>query len=258
MWVLACAVEGGWVMSFHKEMQEYVLAHGALNNPYLERFRTGELTDEEFKEFAMEFYNFVRYFPKILVTQLVHTENELVAQELTKVLYSELGYGRSRNRHELLYRDFLRSIGVGIHESMVRPMLPSTKLYLEGVEELLSSGNHDVALGASFGLENMANMMWDHLIPGLTKLRNERYLKMDMTYFAFYLDLECSHEEAMEKAVQSMDGKGDDCQGLSPLKREDFRTGVMTVLNYLEGFWFGLSRKLVGVSGDLFHHANRI
>ena len=243
-------------MSFYKEMREYVLAHGALNNPFLERFRTGVLSDEEFQGFAMEFYNFVRFFPKILVTQLVHTENELVAQELTKVLYAELGHGRSRNRHELLYRDFLRSIGVDIHTSMTRSMLPSTKAYLEGVEELLSSGNHDVALGASFGLENMATTMWDHLIPGLTRLRNERYPKMDLTYFAFYLDLEYSHEDAMETAVETMDGKGGR-PSLSPLKREDFRTGVMAVLEYLEGFWSGLSQKGIGETEDLFHTASQ-
>src|SRR5437870_11907161 len=188
-----------FAMTFYDEMRALVLRHGAINNPYLDRFKTGALTDEEFQRFAVEFYNFARFFPKILVAQLVNTEDEAVADELTTVLYSELGDGRTKNRHELLYRDFLRSVGIGVHNAMTRPMLPSTRAYIDGTEQLYSDGNHATALGASFGLENMAITMWDHLIPGLTRLR-ERYPNMDMTYLTFHRQPDSSSEEAMKYA----------------------------------------------------------
>ena len=230
-------------MSFYEEMRDYVLRHGAINNPYLDRFQTGQIRDEEFRKFAVEFYHFARFFPKILVAQLVNTEDESVADELTKVLYSELGDGRTKNRHELLYRDFLRSIGLDVHEAMTRPMLPSTGAYIDGMEQLYSSGNHATALGASFGLENMAITMWDRLIPGLTRLKNERYSRMDMTYFTFHRELESTHEDAMEKAVAAVDGTGSVESGrMTTMEREDFRCGVKAVLDYLEGFWMGLER----------------
>ena len=228
-------------MSFSQEMRQFVLGHGAINNLYLDRFQLGDLTDEEFRQFAIEFYNFARFFPKILVAQLVNTEDESVANELTKVLYSELGDGHTSRRHELLYRDFLRSIGTDVHEAMTHPVLPSTKSYIEGMEQLYSSGNHATALGASFGLENMAITMWDHLIPGLTRLRATHYPTMDMTYFTFHRALESGHEEAMEKAVAAIDGDIDAGSGaLSVQERDDFHRGVKAVLDYLEGFWLGL------------------
>lgn len=230
-------------MTFYDEMRAYVLRHGAINNSYLNHFKTGALTDEEFQGFAGEFYNFARFFPKILVAQLVNTEDEAVADELTAVLYSELGDGRTKNRHELLYRDFLRSAGIDIHEAISRPMLPSTRAYIEGMEQLYSSGNHATALGASFGLENMAITMWDHLIPGLTSLRTTRYPNLDLTYFTFHRALESTHEEAMEKAVAAVDGGGRTHSGKMTIEeREDFRRGVTAVLDYLEGFWMGLER----------------
>lgn len=229
-------------MTFYEEMRQYVLHHGAINNPYLDRFKAGGLTDEELREFAIEFYSFARFFPKILVAQLVNTEDEAVADELTTVLYSELGDGRTKNRHELLYRDFLRSLGIDVHDAMARPMLPSTRAYIEGMEQLYSSGNHAMALGASFGLENMAITMWDHLIPGLQRVR-ERHQGMDMTYFTFHRELESSHEEAMEKAVAVMDGEG---SHMSDRERSDFQAGTKAVLDYLEGFWMGLERAKVG------------
>lgn len=233
-------------MTFYNEMRAYVLRHGAINNPYLDRFKTGGLTHEEFEGFAVEFYNFARFFPKILIAQLVNTEDEAVADELTAVLYSELGDGRTKNRHELLYRDFLRSAGIDIHAAMYRPMLPSTRTYIEGMEQLYGSGNHATALGASFGLENMAITMWDHLIPGLTSLRKTRYPDLDLTYFTFHRALESAHEAAMEKAVAAVDGGGESNPGkMTPEEREDFRRGAAAVLDYLEGFWMGLNNRPV-------------
>src|SRR5690242_6862505 len=75
---------GRCIMAFYEEMRAEVLRHGAINNPYLDRFTTGALTDEEVRTFAVEFYNFARFFPKILVAQLVNTEDEAVADELTQ------------------------------------------------------------------------------------------------------------------------------------------------------------------------------
>src|SRR5439155_25289356 len=89
---------------------------------------------------------------------------------------------------------------------MTRPMLTSTQAYIDGMEQLYSSGNHATALGASFGLENMGITMWDHLIPGLSRLRDERYPQMDITYFTFHCVLESTHEDAMEIAGAGFDG----------------------------------------------------
>lgn len=242
-------------MTFHQEMRRLVLEHGAINNSYLDRFRAGNLTDLDLKEFALEFYNFSRFFPQILMSQLIHTEDERVADELTKVLYSELGDGQTRHRHELLYRSFLRSVGIDIHEAMTRPMLPSTHIYIEGMERLYSDGNHAKALGASFGLENMAITMWDHLIPGLTLLKLTRYPQMDLAYFTFHRQLEATHEEAMEHAVAVM--QGTDETGMSKQDEDDFRSGVEAVLGYLEGFWAGLEQRKTSVNNTWAGFAQR-
>lgn len=237
-------------MAFYEEMRAEVLRHGAVNNAYLDRFETGAITNEGLRLFAAEFYNFARFFPKILVAQLVNTEDEAVADELTRVLYSELGDGCTKQRHELLYRDFLRSIGLPVHEAMAGSMLPSTRAYIDGMEQLYSSGNHARALGASFGLENMAITMWDHLIPGLQRLHEDRYPGMDMTYFTFHRELESTHEAAMAKAVEAIETSTNrQSGGLSVEEREEFRSGMVAVLDYLEGFWMGLNRAAAETSG---------
>jgi pyrroloquinoline quinone (PQQ) biosynthesis protein C len=134
-------------------------------------------------------------------------------------------------------------------------MLPSTRAYIEGMEQLYSDGNHAKALGASFGLENMAITMWDHLIPGLTYLKTSRYPHMDITYFTFHRQLESTHEEAMEHAVAAVQSTTN--AGMADQDNNDFRCGVNAVLGYLEDFWMGLERR---VSPDrepheIHHHA---
>ena len=242
-------------MLFYQEMRSFVLEHEAINNSYLDRFKNGDITDEDLKEFAIEFYNFARFFPQILVSQLVNTEDEKVADELTKVLYSELGDGQTHHRHELLYRDFLRSLSIDVHEAMSRPMLPSTLAYIEGMEQLYSDGNHFKALGASFGLENMAITMWDHLIPGLTDLKTTRYPQMDITYFTFHRQLESTHEDAMAHAVAVVESTTK--AGMSDQEKDDFRYGVSAVLGYLENFWMGLERRgsIDHEPREIHHHA---
>ena len=236
-------------MSFYEQVRADVLRHGAINNSYLDRFAAGDLNDREFREFAVEFYNFSRFFPRILAAQLVNTEDEAVADELTRVLYSELGDGSVKHRHELLYRNFLRSLGIDIHTAMTTPMRPSTRAYIEGMEHLYSSRNHAKALGASFGLENMAITMWDHLIPGLKHVQATRYPDMDMTYFVFHRQLESEHERAMEQAVGAVEGaNGASTAPMSESEKDDFRLGMHAVLDYLEGFWMGLEHRPVGAA----------
>lgn len=247
---------------FYREMREYVIHHGAIHNPYLDWFRQGMASDKELADFAVEFYPFVRYFPKILVAQLVNTEDESVAKELSRVLYSELGEGHPENRHELLYRRFLRSIDIDIHRALSTPMMPSTQAYIAGMEELYSSGSHEQALGASFGLENMAITIWDHLIPGLQVLRDTRYPGMDVQYFTFHRELESGHEEAMQHAVAALEGHASSEGQLSISERQEFHSGVRQVLNFLEGFWMGFERQqLQGLStthDDLAHDSHAI
>ena len=117
------------------------------------------------------------------------------------------------------------------------------------MEVLYSSRNHATALGASFGLENMAITMWDHLIPGLTLLKEGRHPRMDITYFTFHRQLESEHEKAMEHAMEAVEGSGHASNTSMPEKeKEDFCLGMNAVLDYLEGFWMGLERKTAGLA----------
>ena len=219
-------------MSFSTELHESVLRHGAVNNRYLARFGRGELDQPEFERFAVQFFAFVKSFPRILATLLANTTENAVADELATILVSELGDGDPKRRHEYLYHRFLRSIGLDPADAGRRRWLPTTKAYIEGLAELYGSLEYPKALGASFGLEHMAIPMWDQLIPGLERLKRSQAAlsDMDLFYWTFHRELEQGHEDAMSRTLEA----------LPPDHEAPLREGCVKALDLLEGFWLGL------------------
>jgi pyrroloquinoline-quinone synthase len=221
--------------SLHDKMKELVNAHPAIHNDFLTRFSRGEVSEREFDDFAREFFHFSRTFPAILANLLVNTADEAEAFELTKVLTSELGDGDPSRRHELLFRKFLRSIDIDPARVISDQVKPSTNAYLNGLWRLYGGRDHTKALGASFGLENMAIPMWDQLIPGLKIIKERRLHGMDIEYFAFHRELESQHEDAMEEVSEIV--------GKDPASEKSFESGIVEALDLLHGFWVGLEEK---------------
>ncbi|MCL4453252.1 iron-containing redox enzyme family protein [Ferroplasma sp.] len=217
---------------FYGEIKKVVKGHEATNNDFINRFARGEISDDEFIRFSIEFYHFTREWPEILAKLLVSTENENDAYELTGILVSELGSGDSGKRHELLYRRYLRSIGLKPEDLVKRTQLPTTKAWLDGMREYFSS-DHANALGAEFALENMAIPMWDKLLPGLKIMKESKYRDMDMLYFTFHRELESTHEDAMENVI-----------GIHSSDQKDkFIESAKGILELEKNFWLGLSDK---------------
>ncbi|HYP28611.1 MAG TPA: iron-containing redox enzyme family protein, partial [Blastocatellia bacterium] len=217
------------------ELRQFVLQHGAVNNPYLERFKSGAMSDEEFAHFATQFFAFVKHFPRILATLLANTDDDAAADELAVILTSELGDGDPKRRHEYLYHKFLRSINIDPREAAREPWLASTRAYIEGLAHLYGHPNYQLALGASFGLEHMAISMWDQLIPGIMKLKKTRTRleNMHTVYWTFHRALEEQHEDAMMKALD----------GQQASDEASLREGCRRALDLLEAFWAGLDAR---------------
>ncbi|MEM0141564.1 MAG: iron-containing redox enzyme family protein [Thermoplasmatales archaeon] len=222
--------------SFYKEIYAMVKGHPATDNSFINRFSRGDITHEEFVNFSVEFYHFTREWVSILSILLVNTPNESDAESLTRILVSELGDNDPRKRHELLYRKYLRSIGISPEDLIFRNQLPTTKQWLDKMREYFSS-DHFTALGAEYGLENMAIPMWDKLIPGLEKAKDkfQDLRNMDMEYFIFHRQLEEHHEEEMANVLGVHIN--------DPVARGKFMEGAKGMLDSERIFWEGLSMR---------------
>ncbi len=219
---------------FYKETYDFVKRHSATNNAFIDRFARGDISEAEFIRFSTEFYHFTREWPSILSTLLVNTPDEADAANLTTILVSELGDDNPAKRHELLYRKYLRSLGIKPEDLVKKEQLMTTKAWLDGMRNYFA-GEHFEALGAEFGLENMAIPMWDKILAGLSiwRSKNPSYSGMDIDYFTFHRELEIQHEEAMEDVLGTH--KSD------PVARKNFKVGADGILKLETEFWNGLS-----------------
>lgn len=219
---------------FYKQTYDFVKQHSATNNKFIDRFAKGEISEKEFERFSIEFYHFTREWPSILSTLLVNTPDESDAANLTSILVSELGDNDPNKRHELLYRKYLRSIGIDPAKLVKREKVRTTEAWLDGMRNYFA-GDYYTALGAEFGLENMAIPMWDKILSGLQlcRMKMPKYSSMDIDYFTFHRELEIHHEEAMEDVLGTH--KED------PEARKNFRIGANGILDLETEFWNGLS-----------------
>lgn len=222
-------------MTFTADLKERVLEHGAINNRYLDRFEHGDVSEAEFRDFAVQFFAFVKHFPRILAALLAITDDDTAADELATILASELGDGDPKRRHEYLYHKFLRSIDIDPRVAARMEWLKSTRDYIDGLAGLYGHDDYYVALGASFGLEHMAITMWDLLIPGIMKLkaRHPSLSKMNTGYWTFHRALEEQHEDAMMKALEDVPESA----------QASVRKGCNAALDLLEDFWLGLEAR---------------
>lgn len=222
---------------FYRTAYNFVKKHAATDNEFINRFAKGEISRDEFIRFSKEFYHFTREWPSILSILLVNTPDENDAENLTTILVSELGDSDPKKRHELLYRKFLRSIGIDPGDVVLSKKVKTTKEWLDGMRTYFAS-DHFEALGAEFGLENMAIPMWDKLLAGLDvwAKKNPKFSKMDIEYFTFHRELEIHHEEAMEDVLGTHKN--------NPEAQKKFISGADGILNLEKKFWLGLSDKM--------------
>ncbi|MHB1440186.1 MAG: TenA family transcriptional regulator [Cuniculiplasma sp.] len=222
--------------NFYEKTYEFVKRHSAIDNEFINRFAKGDISVDEFKRFSVEFFHFTREWPAILSTLLVNTPNEDDAANLTTILVSELGDMDPTKRHELLYRKYLRSMDMEPTSLVKAKQLPTTKAWLDGMRTYFSSDYYE-ALGAEFGLENMAIPMWDKILSGFKvfKEKHPEFKNIDIEYFTFHRELEEHHEEAMEDVLGTH--KSD------PVARESFFKGAKGILDLEKQFWLGLSDK---------------
>ncbi|MHB1708419.1 MAG: TenA family transcriptional regulator [Thermoplasmataceae archaeon] len=221
---------------FYGEMYGFVKKHSAINNEFIDRFARGDISVSEFKRFSEEFYHFTREWVSILSVLLVNTPDENDAKNLTTILVSELGDMDPTKRHELLYRKYLRSIGMEPKDLVRKNQVRTTKAWLDGMRTYFASDQFE-ALGAEFGLENMAIPMWDKILAGfrIWVKKHPEYAGMDIEYFTFHRELEEHHEAAMEDVLG---GHKDD-----PIAQKKFRAGADGILKLEEKFWLGLEDK---------------
>jgi pyrroloquinoline-quinone synthase len=233
--------------NFIKSLEAEILAHEAVNHPFLARFASEPLTVEQVKAFGLQHYQLVKVFTTYMTNLLPKIPDPDAAELFRHVFDDEFGAVSGRDAsvgqatifrsHVHLYRDFLATMGVRDEEwGRTRP-LPETDAYIRGHLALTRDEDFRVGLGAvGPGHEFSIPTMFKSLIAGIR--RNTSLTEQQIEYFTLHVEEDVEHAEVFNQLIAR---HADSEEG-----RTMIRTGAMKSLAWRSLFWDGLNRSVFG------------
>jgi pyrroloquinoline-quinone synthase len=115
-------------VTFWRELYELTDRHNLLNHPFYEAWRNGELTRDDLREYAAEYYHHVASFPGYLRECAATLPDGELRQSILRNLWEEIGMEDSADRaHNLLWLDFAVAAGALAGDVFNRVPIPEIR-----------------------------------------------------------------------------------------------------------------------------------
>jgi pyrroloquinoline quinone (PQQ) biosynthesis protein C len=221
--------------------------HPAINNRFYLNWTSRALTKGQLQVFVLNYGAFVESFPQTLALLIAATSDVTAQVELSKTLYSEMGYGNSDKAHSKLFYCFFAQLadkmscpGAFNRSTLLASAkyLPTTIAFIEGEKKLYTDPNPAVSMGAQLALEWQAYTMLRKLYEGA-----RRYMSLwadeDEFHEAceyFYAHIGAAEKDHKTESLNAARQLVDSSESLDALRR-----GFSSHLTLFEDFWSGLA-----------------
>ena len=213
---------------FSKELKKKLDKYHLLNHPFYKSWNDGKLTREIIKDYAEQYYQHVKAFPRYI--SATHSICEDINKR--KILLENLQDEENRDQdHPKLWRDFAVAIGsVGEKIESVKKEKFTTEL----IENFFKNGRASYAEGLAslYTYERQIPEIAETKIRGLKNhygVTSEKGLK----FFEVHKAADVYHREACEKLLD----------GLSKEEQEKAEKSALSTAKYLWNFLTGMSVK---------------
>jgi len=213
---------------FSKELKKKLDKYHLLNHPFYKSWNDGKLTREIIKDYAEQYYQHVKAFPRYI--SATHSICEDIDKR--KILLENLQDEENRDQdHPKLWRDFAVAIGsVGEKIESVKKEKFTTEL----IENFFKNGRASYAEGLAslYTYERQIPEIAETKIRGLKNhygVTSEKGLK----FFEVHKAADVYHREACEKLLD----------GLSKEEQDKAEKSALSTAKYLWNFLTGMSVK---------------
>ena len=220
--------------SFLEELTKKLREAPVNRTPFYYKFRDRNLSEEQLRRFAEQYFWFCKNFIRVLIGLIYNTPDskENVRLELVKTLYSELGYGKKQGIHLNLLRKFTTALNLSEQElSEVQPT-PEVEQYIQELGSIFLKADYREAIGAEFGVEITAAPEFTFLYPGVKKY--SRFAAEDIIFFKFHLAEEELHGDWLTEAVAKIAETDED--------RRLIERGALRAAELWNQFWIGMDQ----------------
>jgi pyrroloquinoline quinone (PQQ) biosynthesis protein C len=224
------------VKQYLDEGIEYILAHPAVEHPFLNYYRQNSLTKEQEKRLYLECFYFFQHLPFYIVAMALNTRDEDILREIILNIIDEIGDGKKQSvTHSTLYRQFLHQLGISNDEIANYSCLPTTTALNQGILKLYSEPPIAKALGALYADETMSATMVSKLNDGL---ENQGYDEQIRHFWLLHIQVEIGHSNNVFNAISPYI-----CE---PETRNLFEAGINGFLDLVKAYWDGVDSLIRG------------
>lgn len=140
---------------FFIQAEERIERFNLLKHPFYTAWTAGELTREDLREYAAEYWHHVSAFPGYLSALHSRLEDGVTRRMVATNLADEEGIGAPDGRaHSDLWMDFARSMGASEAEVKARSLQPETQHAISSFKRIAHEGKPAAALAAFYAYES--------------------------------------------------------------------------------------------------------
>ena len=207
-----------------------------MKEDYIDRFLR-LLSTQNDKRFAMQ--EFCRQYYYFSINQILafskmslryHQLDRQAICDIAKTIYEEYGSGKPERIHSVLFEKMLFACGVTKEDIIPDKIYPSTKAYIQALDDAFAKGTLSQALSAYVFLEKTAVNMYPRF---LTALKSYNFSDEEIDFFIEHAYLEPKHLETAYALVEQ--------QYFTEADKQLFERQFLILEHCYSQFWQGLT-----------------
>lgn len=209
------------------ELDAIVADRRLLDHPFYQAWTRGELTLDELRDYAAQYYAFEAAFPRFLSAIHARCEDAAVRQSLLTNLWDE-EYGA--NNHLRLWLNFCEGLGLSAEEVRAAEARPQTMALIDTYTRLCAEGSVAEGVAALYAYESQASEVAYQKILGLAAnygIDDARTI----SFFAAHVDADEAHSAAEAAALERLADGQEACEAV----RGATTTARDALYNFLSG-----------------------
>jgi pyrroloquinoline-quinone synthase len=189
---------------FCQELDARIAKYNLLNHPFYKAWSAGELSRENLREYACQYYQHVATFPTYLAQLAVRLDDGELRQAVLANMTDEKGLTAGETPHADLWLDFANAMGAGRDLRRHQPTAEICDL-IDFFHDIASEGTPEEALAAFYAYESQVPRLAGEKARGL----RDKYAANDeaCAYFDLHATADLYHAEVwrqqLEKRVQA-------------------------------------------------------
>lgn len=187
---------------FFRELDGRIAKHDLLCHPFYKAWAAGELTRDDLREYAQDYYHHVEAFPTYLAELGIRLEDGELRRAVLANLCDEKGaedlFGEPATPHSELWLDFVEGMGAGRDLRGHQPLdeIRDLMRFFHGVAE---TGTPEEALAAFYAYESQVPRVANEKARGLQELYGAD--EKTRGYFTLHTTVDVYHSQVWRRQL---------------------------------------------------------